>query len=70
MQKLNTEIKMSERKCFLNTCNATVGDCKKPKCECLKCLGQNKDNCVLLYDEHRAQVQQVICHTCKNHKTI
>ena len=62
----NTEIKMSERKCFLNKCNAVVGDCKKPKCKCLRCLGKNIKDCELLHDEHRAVVQQVICDICKN----
>ena len=66
VQISNTEIKMSERKCFLNNCNATVGDCKKTKCKCLICLGKNKNNCELLHDEHKAKLQQVICSMCKN----
>ena len=61
---------MSDKKCFLDNCNATIEDCAKPKCKCLDCLGKNKDNCELLYEKRKAQIQQLICDVCKKHGRI
>ena len=59
---------MAERKCFLECCSATVGDCLNPTCECLICLGQNKEKCKTLHNKQKFQVQQIVCESCKNYK--
>ena len=59
---------MSE-KCFLKYCDATVGDCSNPKCKCLNCLGKNSDNCEILKQGQRLNldIQQIICEKCANY---
>ena len=57
---------MANKKCFLENCAATVGDCEKAKCPCLKCLGKNKENCEILQSEHKSKIQTIICSRCKN----
>ena len=58
---------MLDKKCFLLDCKATVGDCKNPQCGCLVCLGKNRKSCDLIYNDHKAKIQQTICNVCQNH---
>ena len=60
---------MSEKKCFLNTCTATVGDCENLNCPCLKCLGKDKETCKKLCDDKEFLKQQLYCSRCKNYET-
>lgn len=61
---------MSDKKCFLDNCNATVGDCKNTNCKCLICMGADADKCETLRNERKSQMQQMICENCKNHKCM
>ncbi len=58
---------MSDKKCFLDNCEATVGDCYNIKCRCLTCLGVNKCSCDTLQDEKKSQMQKMMCEQCKNY---
>lgn len=59
---------MSE-KCFLKYCNATVGDCKAKKCQCLSCDGKKQDTCKILKNGKRLGVDflKMVCSKCKNY---
>lgn len=59
---------MSERKCFLNNCTATIADWLNAKCKCVVCAGQNKENCEALHNEHKFKIQQLVCAGCQNCK--
>lgn len=60
---------MLDKKCCLNNCCATIGDClNNPTCGCLICLGTNQENCAILKNEHTFKAQQIICEGCRNCK--